>query len=225
MYAPETGEKSGRKKERKAAGGRPEQERDETYAVDEEGYHIRIPTSQVKRSSRIGIIISGFLLAGMVLFILTGYEKITRAYADINTLSNEIEQTNLRIVALNVEIECAVTIQQAQEAASRFGMVFPDTSDSVHYQVISDNVKFPDEVLYPALADTASADTAGAAPAAGDTAAAPDGSTGNTAPDGGTAAAPGGDTAQGTGASLAAEPGTVTGGNDTQGNADNPAAG
>lgn len=158
MYAP--GTKAGAKKgdgPRKKSG---RADREAAFAVDEEGYKIRIPTSQVKRSSRIGIIISGFLFAGMVLFTLSGYERISRAYADVNTLNDEIDQTNLRIVGLNVEIECAVTIQQAQDAAKRFNMVFPDTSDSTHYQKVGGEIKFPDEVLYPALTADTGTDTA-----------------------------------------------------------------
>jgi len=76
-------------------------------------------------ASRIGIIFCGFLLAGMILFTLTGYERITRAYADINTINRAIEATQLRIKALDVQIECAVTIQDAQETAERYGMHYP----------------------------------------------------------------------------------------------------
>ena len=66
---------------------------------------------------RIGLIISGFLFAGMVLFTLSGYERISRAYADINALNSEIDSTSLRINELDVQIECAVTIQDAQQVA------------------------------------------------------------------------------------------------------------
>ena len=74
---------------------------------------------------------SGFLFAGMVLFTLTGYERISRAYADINTINNAIEQSKLRIKALDVQIECAVTIQDAQTAAEAYGMCYPAQSQHV----------------------------------------------------------------------------------------------
>lgn len=98
---------------------------------DEDGFRVRVSRDEVNPLSRVGMILCGFLFAGMVLFMLTGYERITRAYADINTLNDEIEQTNLRITELDVQIECAVTIQDAQEAAERFGMRYPDPSQYV----------------------------------------------------------------------------------------------
>jgi hypothetical protein len=39
----------------------------------------------------------GFIFAGMVLFTLSGYERNSRAYADINSLNDEIDENQLRI--------------------------------------------------------------------------------------------------------------------------------
>lgn len=99
--------------------------------VDEEGYRIHLSEDADNPLARIGVMFSGFLLAGMILFTLFGYEQISRAYADINTLKDEIELTRLRITALDVEIECAVTIQQAQEAAEAAHMRYPTQSQYV----------------------------------------------------------------------------------------------
>ena len=85
----------------------------------------------VSTGSRIGLMFSGFLFAGMLLFTLTGYERISRAYADVNTINREIDSTRLRIKALDVQIECAVTIQDAQETAERYGMRYPTQSQYV----------------------------------------------------------------------------------------------
>ena len=93
---------------------------------DEEGFHIRVKSEEMTPLARIGLIFSGFLLAGMILFTLTGYERISRAYADINALNDEIELTNLRIVELDVKIECAVTIQDAQAWAEQHNMRYPE---------------------------------------------------------------------------------------------------
>lgn len=81
--------------------------------------------------SRLGLMLSGFLLAGMLLFTLSGYERISRAYADINTINSAIDETELRIKALDVQIECAVTIRDAQETAERYGMRYPEQSQYV----------------------------------------------------------------------------------------------
>ncbi len=76
----------------------------------------------------IGIIFSAFLVAGMLIFILSGYERISRAYSDINTLNQEIEEIKLHISELNVSIECAVTIEEAEQAALAAGMTYPSQS-------------------------------------------------------------------------------------------------
>lgn len=74
---------------------------------------------------RVVIMACTFVFAAMVIFVLSGYERITRAYADINILTSEIEKVNLHISELNVSIECAVTIEQAEAAAQAAGMTYP----------------------------------------------------------------------------------------------------
>ena len=95
---------------------------------------------------RIGIIISGFLFAGMVLFTLSGYERISRAYADINALNSEIDLTELRINELEVQIECAVTIQDAQKVAEAYGMRYPDKDQYVR---VGDALPFDNSLPSP----------------------------------------------------------------------------
>ena len=87
LYAP--------KKTAAKASGKGER-RGETI-LDEDGYRIRISADEIKPISRFGLILCAFVFAGMLLFTLSGYERITRAHADINALNDEIEQTNLRI--------------------------------------------------------------------------------------------------------------------------------
>ena len=95
---------------------------------------------------RIGLLISGFLFAGMVLFTLSGYERISRAYADINALNKEIELTELRINELEVQIECAVTIQDAQKVAEAYGMRYPENDQYVR---IGDPLPFDNSLPSP----------------------------------------------------------------------------
>ena len=92
---------------------------------------VRVDKPEMTSLGRIGIIISGFLFAGMVLFTLSGYERISRAYADINALNNESDLTDLRINELEVQIECAVTIQDAQQVAEAYGMKYPEQGQYV----------------------------------------------------------------------------------------------
>lgn len=88
--------------------------------------HVRVEKPELNPLARIGLILCGFIFAGMVLFTLTGYERISRAYADINALNTEIDATKLRINELAVQIECAVTIQEAQKVAEAYGMQYPE---------------------------------------------------------------------------------------------------
>jgi hypothetical protein len=69
--------------------------------------------------------------------------KKGRAYADINALNSEIELTNLRINELDVQIECAVTIQDAQKVAEAYGMQYPEKSQ---YVKIGDPLPFDNTV-------------------------------------------------------------------------------
>lgn len=100
---------------------------------------VRVEKPEMTSLGRVGLIISGFLFAAMVLFTLSGYERISRAYADINALNSEIDSTKLRINELEVQIECAVTIQEAQQVAQAYGMRYPDRDQSVR---IGDQLPF-----------------------------------------------------------------------------------
>lgn len=93
--------------------------------------HVRVDKPEMTALGRVGLILSSFLLAGMVLFTLAGYERISRSYADINALNSEIDSTNLRINELDVQIECAVTIQDAQKVAEAYGMRYPNKSQYI----------------------------------------------------------------------------------------------
>ncbi len=100
---------------------------------------VRVDKPETTTLGRVGLIISSFIFAGMVLFTLSGYERISRAYADINALNNEITLTDLRINELNVQIECAVTIQDAQNIAEAYSMQYPDRDQYVR---IGDRLPF-----------------------------------------------------------------------------------
>lgn len=80
---------------------------------------------------KFGIMFSIFLFAAMVLFMLSGYEKITRSYQEVNSISDQIEETKLNINALEVAIECAVTIEDAQNWAKAHNMQYPLQSQYV----------------------------------------------------------------------------------------------
>ena len=129
--APATKMYSPKKRAGKESGGGSDDRAQETGAAVTPGARGKRGRRTMSTGSRIGIMFSSFLFAGMLLFTLTGYERISRAYADVNTINREIESTQLRIKALDVQIECAVTIQDAQETAERYGMRYPTQSQYV----------------------------------------------------------------------------------------------
>lgn len=118
--------------------------RERHVSGDAQEPHVRVEKPELNPLARIGLILCGFIFAGMVLFTLTGYERITRAYADINSLNSEIEETSLRINELDVQIECAVTIQDAQAVAEAYGMQYPEQSQ---YVKIGDALPFSGSTL------------------------------------------------------------------------------
>lgn len=81
--------------------------------------------SELRPAARVTLIICAFIFAGMLLFTLSGYEKIARTYSSINELEDSIDDIKLRINALEAEIECAVTIEQATAYATSHGMQYP----------------------------------------------------------------------------------------------------
>ena len=117
---------------------------------------VRVKKQESSTLGRIGLIISGFLFAGMVLFTLSGYERISRAYADINALNSESDLTDLRINELEVQIECAVTIQDAQKVAEEYGMRYPEKSQYVR---IGDPLPFDNTTPPPTTQPTDGATT------------------------------------------------------------------
>ena len=128
-----------RKKEAERKGFRMRQQQTGEYMTDDEGFRIHAFENDDNPLQRIGMMVCGFLLAGMLVFVLSGYERISRAYADVNALNEEIELANLRIIGLDVEIECAVTIQDARQAAENAGMQYPDPEQLVKLRPLNGN--------------------------------------------------------------------------------------
>ena len=70
-------------------------------------------------------------LAASLLFVLLRYERIADEYAVVNELKSDIEEANLSLAALNVELQLAVSLDNAKEVAQRMGMDYP-TADQIH---------------------------------------------------------------------------------------------
>lgn len=77
------------------------------------------------------LLCSLLLLAAASLAVVFRYADIASQYAVVNQLKSDIESAELRVKELNVKLECAVGIQDAQDAAVRFGMTYPTASQYV----------------------------------------------------------------------------------------------
>ncbi|HWR23426.1 MAG TPA: hypothetical protein VN366_08110 [Feifaniaceae bacterium] len=72
-----------------------------------------------------------FTVAAASLFVVFRYARIAGDYLEVNQMKSDMEAAQLRINALNVELECAVSIQNVQDAAARLGMTYPTADQFV----------------------------------------------------------------------------------------------
>ncbi len=70
-------------------------------------------------------------VAAASLLVVFRYACIAGDYLEVNQLNSDMEAAQLRINALNVELECAVSIQNVQDAAARLGMTYPTADQFV----------------------------------------------------------------------------------------------
>ena len=70
-------------------------------------------------------------VAAALLFVLVRYERIADEYAVVNQLKDDIEEAELSLAALNVELQLAVSLDNAKEVAQRMGMDYP-TAAQIH---------------------------------------------------------------------------------------------
>lgn len=89
--------------------------------------------TQLSAGTRVSIVFCILVLSVALLFTIFRYHTISQQWAMVNNLSASIETAQLRIAELNVlvSLECAVDIQQAREAAARFGITYPEARQYV----------------------------------------------------------------------------------------------
>lgn len=100
---------------------------------------------------RWALLVTVMTLAAASLVVVSRFASIAVQYSEVNQLKSDIEDAQLRIGALNVALECAVSIQDIQDAAQRFGMTYPTASQ---YMRTGDTLVMEDDVA----ADTSAGD-------------------------------------------------------------------
>lgn len=86
---------------------------------------------QLSLGCRWALLVTVMMLAAASLVVVSRFASIAVQYSEVNQLKSDIENAQLRIGALNVALECAVSIQDIQDAAKRFGMTYPTASQYV----------------------------------------------------------------------------------------------
>ncbi len=89
------------------------------------------PRPALSTGCRIAMLFAIATVAAAALFVVFRYNRIAGEYLEVNQLKTDIEAAELRVRALNVELECAVSIQNVQDAAARLGMTYPTAEQYV----------------------------------------------------------------------------------------------
>lgn len=129
------------------------------------GYRVRPDAHSAISPLKKAAMIFGIMgVSAALLLVLARYARIADEYGVVNDLESQISQQNRDIQTLNVALEFAMTIQEADAAAKEAGMNYP-TAD----QIVQPGELTPSEFVQridEAKADDALPDdTAGADPA------------------------------------------------------------
>lgn len=89
------------------------------------------PREELSSGTKVAMVLAIMVFAAALLAVIGRYNSISREYLEVNALNRSIEEAQLRISQLNVELQCAVNIQEAQEAANRMGLTYPDAGQLV----------------------------------------------------------------------------------------------
>ncbi len=89
------------------------------------------PRPMLSAGCKVTMLFAIFTVAAACLFVVFRYALIAGDYLEVNQIKTDMEAAQLRIRTLNVELECAVSIQNVQEAAARLGMTYPTADQFV----------------------------------------------------------------------------------------------
>lgn len=112
-------------------------------ALEREKRQKRAERAAIARQTRREALNRLFLLVTIgvtmasVLLILLRYASINHAYASVNTLRSDIATVKREITGLNVELNSAVSMQEARDAAEEAGLGYPRADQIV--KVIGQN--------------------------------------------------------------------------------------
>ena len=97
----------------------------------EEARQKLAPQVRANPKRRVAILAGVCLTAAALLLVLVRYAKIAAEYSTVNSLKSDIEQAELNLAALNVELQLAVSLEDAEATAKAAGMSYP-TASQIH---------------------------------------------------------------------------------------------
>ena len=72
--------------------------------------------------------------AALLILILVRYAMICQEYAVVNDLKEKIEESQREVAALNVQLNAAVSLEEARAAALEAGMEYPTAEQIIRIQ-------------------------------------------------------------------------------------------
>lgn len=95
----------------------------------------REPSPAMKRKQRfvpkLVSVIEVFAATALIIFIVVQYSLIAGEYNELNDIRSDIEASKLRIAELEVQLDSAVNVEEAREAAEKAGLDYPSAGQIV----------------------------------------------------------------------------------------------
>ena len=117
----------------KAAAARAKREEEEAEINREQRAQRAARAKAASREAlrKLTMVITVGVAMAAILLTLIRYSNINHQYAAVNTLRNAIDTTKLEINGLNVQLNSAVSLQEAREAAEKAGLGYPKSEQII----------------------------------------------------------------------------------------------
>jgi len=96
--------------------------------------HIGVEEAKKRRRAaivKLGSVVLVFVTAAAIIAVLSRYSRISNEYTKINRLNAEIKQKEQNIAMLNVQLNAAVSLEEAQDEAAVAGLGYPTAAQII----------------------------------------------------------------------------------------------
>ncbi len=102
-----------------------EQEKAENDRIERAQRAARAKAASKEALRKLSILLAVAVAMASILLMLIRYCNINSEYAAVNILKTNIENVKQEITGLNVQLNSAVSLQEAREAAEKAGLGYP----------------------------------------------------------------------------------------------------